>query len=102
MDEVIARIVEIEKQFAADVEQAELKSAKKIEAHQRLLEEKKIRERTQITAAENSRLTRTVEEAKNQIEATSAAFRKDSENLFQKSALNEAIKEDIISILLER
>jgi hypothetical protein len=100
MDEVITRIVEIERQCAADVEQAELESAKKIEAHQRLLEEKILRDRTLITSAENSRLTRAVEEARKQIEAASAAFRKDIENLYQNPILIEAIKKDIISILL--
>jgi hypothetical protein len=102
MDEVITRIVEIEKQCSANVEQAELEYGKRIEAHKRILEEKKTRERALIISAENTRLTKAVEEAKILTEGTSAALRRDSESLFQDPLLNEAIIEDIISILLER
>ncbi|MGV8073542.1 MAG: hypothetical protein AB2L11_03120 [Syntrophobacteraceae bacterium] len=102
MDEEIARIVEVERQCSADVEQAELEYRKNLEAHKRLLEEKKTRERTRIVAKEKTRLTQAVEEAKNQTEAASAALRRDIEDLFHNPALNEAIKKEIISILLMR
>jgi hypothetical protein len=101
MDEVITRIVEIEKQCSADVEQAQLEYGKRIEAHKRILEEKKAKDCAQITSAENTRLTQTVEEAKKQIEDASTALRRDSESRLQDPVLNETIKEDIISILLE-
>ena len=100
MDDVITRIVEIERQCSADIEHAQLEYAKNIEVHKRILEERKTREFAQIIAAENTRLTQSIEEAKRQTEATSAAFRQDSESLFQDPILNEKIKEDIISILL--
>ena len=100
MDEVITRIVEIEKQCSADVEQAEIQYQKRIETHKRILEERKNKERTQIISTENTRLIKAVEEAKILTEATSAALRRDCDSLFLDPALNEAIKEDIISILL--
>jgi hypothetical protein len=100
MDDVITRIVEIERQCSADVEQAQLEYGKKIEARKRILEEKKNEECARITLAENTRLTQTVEEAKKQTAAASAAFKKDDESRLQDQLLNEAIKEDIISILL--
>jgi hypothetical protein len=100
MDDVITRIVEIERQCSADVEQARLEYGKNIEAHQRILEEKKIREHAQIISVESARLTQAVEEAKRQIEAAHDSLRRDSEGLFQDPVLNEAIKEYIISILL--
>jgi len=100
MDEMITRIVEIERQCSADIEQARLEYAKNIAAHQIHLEEKKASEFSRITTEENTRLTQTIIEAKKQIEAASAAFRRDSESLFQNPDLNEAIKKDMISILL--
>ena len=61
---------------------------------------KKIREHARILTTENTRLTQAVEEAKSQTEAASAAYRRDSEILFNDPALNEKIKRKIISILL--
>ncbi|MCU0595885.1 MAG: hypothetical protein MUC98_10555 [Desulfobacterota bacterium] len=101
MDEVITRIVEIERQCSADVELAELEYGKKIEAHRRILEEKKARECALILSQENARLTRALEVAKRQVEASSVALRRESENTVQNPALIEAIKEEIISILLK-
>ncbi len=100
MDDVITRIVEIEKQCSADVEQARLEYGKTIEAHKRVLEEKKTKERALIISMENTRLTQAVEDAKTEIEAASAAVRRDSDRLFEDHVLKGAIKEDIISILL--
>ncbi len=100
MDEMIAGILEIERQCSADVERAELECGRKIETHKRLLEEKKTKERTRILAAEKDRLTQAVEEAKRQTEAASAAFRRESESLFHDSASNGAIEKEILSILL--
>ena len=100
MDEVITRIVEIEQQCSADVEKVQLEYQNRIEAHKKLLEDKKNKERDQILSTENIKLTKAVEEAKRKIKVDSAAFEKDNEVLFQDPVLNERIKEDIISILL--
>jgi hypothetical protein len=101
MDEVITRIVEIERQCSADVEQAERDYENRIDSHKRILEEKKSQEQTLIKSSENTRLAQAVEEAKKKTESSSSAFRKESERLIQDPVLKEAIKEDIISILLE-
>jgi hypothetical protein len=100
MDEVITRIVEIEKQCSADVEQARLEYEKNVEAHKRVLEEKKTNERARIISIEKTRLTKAVEEAKEKTEAATAAVLKQSESRLHDPALSEAIKKDIISILL--
>ena len=101
MDEVITRILEIERQCTSDIEQTRLECEKNIEARKRTLEEKISFERNQISVTENSRLTRAVEEAKKLTEDASAAFQRDCERPFDDPVLTEAIKEDIISILLE-
>jgi len=100
MDDVITRIVEIERACQADIEQARLEYGKTIEAHKRVLEEKKAQERARIISLENTRLTKAVEEAKARIEAESAAIRRENESLLEDQVLKKAIKEDIISILL--
>ena len=96
MDDVITRIVEIERQCSADIEQAQLEYAKDLEAHKSILEERKTREFAQIIVAENNRLTQSIEEAKIQTEARSAAFRQASENLFRDQILNETIKKEYL------
>jgi hypothetical protein len=100
MDDVITRILEIEKQCSADVERAEVECAKRIEAHKRLLEEKRILEHARILDAQRTRLTEAIEEAKARTEAASTAFWRDSEALFHDPALQEKAKRKIISILL--
>ncbi len=101
MDEVITRIMEIEKQCASDVEQAEAEYLKKIKEYKNILEEKKTKEHARIISAESTRLTQAIEKTKKEIETASAAFKRDSENRFQDPLLKEAIKEEIISILLK-
>lgn len=101
MDEVITRIMEVEKQCEADVKKAESEYPKKIEKHKHILEEKKSTEQAGIAAAENTRLNQAIDKAKKQIEVDSAAFRQDIESRFRDPALNKAVKENIISILLE-
>jgi hypothetical protein len=100
MDDVITRIVEIERQCSSDVEQARVEYGKTIEAHKRVLEEKKAEELAHIISLENTRLTQAVEEAKVRIEAASAAIRRESESLLEDQLLKKAIEKDIISILL--
>ena len=101
MDAVVTRIIEIERQCAAAVLQAEQASARRIEEHKRALEEKKALQREQILSTENSRRIQTIAEAKRKSEAASAASMHDRESLFQDSSLNKVIREDILSILLE-
>ncbi len=100
MDEVITRIVAIERQCSAEVEQARQNYTKNIESRRRSLEEEKTRAFAQITASENLRLTRAIEEAQKKTGEASSAFQRDCESPFQNPALVEAVREDIISILL--
>lgn len=100
MDEVITRIVSIERQCSARVEQARQDYSKNIESRRRSLEEQKTRAFAQITVSENLRLTGAMEEAGKQTGDASLAFQRDCEVPFQNPALAEAVREDIISILL--
>ena len=101
MDEVIARIIEVERQCAEAIEQAEAESLRRIEEHQRACEAKKQEERLKIIASENIRRTRTISEAKQSIQQQSADALKDTERLFADPHLQARLKEEIINILLE-
>lgn len=101
MDEVITRIMEVEKQCEADVKRAEAEYPKKVEKHKHILEEKKAAERAGIVAAENAKINQAIDKAKEQIKVDFAAFKRDIERRFQDTALNKAVKENIIFILLE-
>ncbi|MBN2568361.1 MAG: hypothetical protein JXB42_02905 [Deltaproteobacteria bacterium] len=101
MENVITQIVEIEKQCTEEVEKAEREYRKKIEEYKNTIEEKKEREIALIITKGNERLTLALEDAKKQTEAEFLASTRDNERLYQDRALNEEIKGEIVSILLE-
>jgi hypothetical protein len=100
MDTVITRIIEIEKQSAAEIGQAEDTYRKNIEAHRRILDEKKERAHAQTISIENDRLTQALRELNKQTEEASLASARDYETRFHDQALVEAVKEKIVAILL--
>jgi hypothetical protein len=100
MENVIARIVEIEKQCAETIDKAEKDSKEKIAAHSRMLEEKKEKKFSAITAAASENLARTIEESKKRIESETEAAKKDNKRILQDSALHETIKQKVLSMLL--
>lgn len=101
MENVITRIVEIEKQCAQDIANAEHEFKKRIENHKRTLEEKKEQTFNDIAAESNARLARVLEEAKRKTQADSLAAKDSFDRLYQDSSLRDAIKDKIISILLK-
>ena len=100
MDDVITRIVEIERQCSADVENVQRESKNRIEAHKQFLEDEKKREQDQIMSREKTRLAMVVEETAVKIKAEFEASEKENEIVFQDPVLQERIRENIISILL--
>lgn len=100
MENVVARIMEIERQAASKVEQAETASRERVEAHLRSLEEEKERTHALIIAKENTRLKQAVAEFNKQTEEASLAAAREYETLFQDPAKVKEIKEKIVAILL--
>ena len=100
MDDVITRIVEIERQCSADVENVQRESRNRIEAHRQFLEDEKKMEQDQIISMESARLAGAVEETAAKIKTEFEASEKESDILFQDPVLQERIRENIISILL--
>ncbi len=101
MEEVISRIMEIEKQCADAVEQAEQASRRKIEAHRKTIEDKKSGEYARITRENNELLVQATEEAKREIEAKFQAAEEEMERLRQGRSLDREIREKILAILLK-
>jgi hypothetical protein len=100
MDDVITRIVEIERQCSADVEQVQRDSARNIEIRKRLLDEEAARERERIAEAENAGVAEALAEAKKLSEAAFSAARTDSDRVFEDPLLQEAVRKEILAILL--
>ncbi|MBN1546428.1 MAG: hypothetical protein JW902_07205 [Syntrophaceae bacterium] len=100
MNTVINRIMEIEKQSAIDIAQAEDACRKNVEAHRRALDEEKERVQTNIIRSENDRLTQAVQALNKQIEEESLVAVKELERLFQDPVTVDALKEKIVAILL--
>jgi len=101
MENLVTRVVEIEKQCALEVERAERESQETIEANKRSLEEKKAKEIALIIAADKERLGKAIEAAKKKSEEAFQAASRLHEAMSQDSALNKELKEKVISILLE-
>lgn len=101
MEDVIARIVEIERQCAEDVEKAERESRSRVQEFRRTLEEKQSREAERIVASCSERLEKAVEAAKKLIDSELQAVAAGNEKIFQDIALKESIRAVIASILLD-
>jgi hypothetical protein len=100
MDAVITRIIEIEKQSATKVSQAEETCHRNIETHRLTLEQKKESTHADIISEENSRLTQALEAFKKRTEEASLTSGRDYESRFHNPELVAAIKEKIITLLL--
>jgi len=100
MDDMITRIVEIEKQCADEVEKAKQAYRKRIEEYKETVQEKKTRECTRIVSKSDTRLARAIEEAENKTKAEFRAAEGDIERLYQDPLLNREIQEKVVSILL--
>lgn len=100
MDNMIARIMEIEKQAALEIEQAEDASRKNIEERRRALEEEKQRALASIVTEENARFVQAVEAIHRQTTSSSPDADRQFESLFRDPAKINAIKEKIVAVLL--
>lgn len=100
MEEVVARIVEVERQSAAGVEQAEQASRERIEAHQRLLAEKKEHAVQEIVAENQARVEKALSEARARIDDDNRQFGREQERLLQDPARLSEIKAAIVELLL--
>jgi len=100
MGDMIARIVEIERQCADELEKAEQAYREKIEAYRVAVEKRKARECARIVSEGDDRLAQAIEEEKKRAETGLQAARDDIERLYRDPSLDREIQEKIVSILL--
>jgi len=100
MADVIARIVEVEKQCTEEIENAQREYTKKVEAYRHTLEEKKQKEFAAIISAGNERLAQALAEVEEQARREFVDADRENELLVADVKIKEAIKEKIVSILI--
>ncbi|MBN2297881.1 MAG: hypothetical protein JXM72_04780 [Deltaproteobacteria bacterium] len=101
MENVITRIVEIEKQCAQDIANAEQEYRKTIEIHKRAIEDKKAKAFNNIDIEANKRLNRAIEDARSKAQADSLAARDSFGRIYKDSSIHKSVKEKIVSIILK-
>ena len=101
MDDIIKKIVEVEKACSEDVEHAALEYRGKIDTLKHELENKKAQAEAEILESNKKRSKSLVDDANEQVKAELTEIHKETDLLIQDKELCKAIKERIVSIVLE-
>ena len=101
MDDIIKKIIEVEKVCSEDIENAGLEYKKKIESLRRELENKKAQAEAEILESNKKRFKSAVEEANEHVTKELNEIHKEKDLLVQDRELCKAIKERIVLIVLE-
>jgi DNA anti-recombination protein RmuC len=97
---MVARIVEVERQCAQELEKAEADSRKAVEEHRKSLEDEKNREFERIAADADGRLQKAVDEANRAMEEELESTRNRQRHFLNDPDVTGEIEERILSILL--
>jgi len=100
MDDIIKKIIEVEKVCSDDIEDAELEYKKKIETLRFELENKKAQAKAEILESNKKRFKSAVEEANEHVKKELNEIHKEKDLLSQDKGLCKAIKERIVLIVL--
>jgi len=100
MDDIIKKIIEVERVCSEDIENAELEYKKKIETLRRELENKKTQAKAEILESNKKRFKSVVEDANEHVKKELNEIHKEKDLLIQDSELCEVVKQRIISIVL--
>ena len=100
MEDLIARVVGVERLCAEAVSKAEKDVEERLAAHALILAERRTSEFAAITAAASEKLARSIESAWRQVAEDLAAVRKSNELIGQDKSLHETIKQKIVTMLL--
>jgi hypothetical protein len=101
MDDIIKKIIEVEKVCSEDIESAGLEYKKKIETLRYELENKKAQAKAEILESNKKRFKSAVEEANEHVTKELNEIHKEKDMLVQDRELCKAIKERIVLIVLE-
>ena len=100
MDDIIKKIIEVEKVWSDHIEVAELEYKKKIETLRYELENKKAQAKAEILESNKKRFKSAVEEANEHVKKELNEIHKEKDLLSQDKGLCKAIKERIVLIVL--
>jgi F0F1-type ATP synthase membrane subunit b/b' len=100
MDDIIRKIVEVEKVCSEDLENAALESRRKIDTLKYELENKRAQAEAEILESNKKRYKSLVEDANEQVKSELNEIHKETDLLIQDRELCEAIKERIVTIVL--
>ena len=100
MDDIIKKIVEVEKVCSEDVENAALEYRRKIDTLKYELENKKAQAEAEILESNKKRSKSLVDDANEQVKAELKEIHKETDLLIQDRELCKAIKERIVLIVL--
>jgi len=100
MDDMIKKIIEVEKVCSEDIEDAGLEYKKKIENLRYELENKKAQAKAEILESNKKRFKSAVEEANEYVKKELNEIHKEKDLLIQDRELCKAIKERIVLIIL--
>lgn len=99
-DSMVARIVEVERQCAEEIEKAEAESRKAIEEHRKSLEARKTLEFERIAADADTLRQKAVDEASRETEEELESTRNKLNEFLKNPDIAGEIEERIVSILL--
>ena len=100
MDDIIKKIVEVEKACSEDIENAALESRGKIDTLKYELENKRAQAEAEILESNKKRYKSLVEDANEQVKSELNEIHKETDLLIQDRELCKAIKERIVLIVL--
>ena len=100
MDDIIKKIIEVEKVCSEDIESAELEYKKNIETLRYKLENKKAQAKDEILESNKKRFKSAIEEANEHVTKELNEIHKEKDQLIKDRELCKAIKERIVSIVL--
>jgi hypothetical protein len=100
MNDIIKKIIEVERVCSQDIENAVLEYRKKIETLKYELENRKAQAKAEILESNKKRFRSAVEEANEHVRKELSEIHKEKDLLIQDRELCKAIKERIVSIVL--
>jgi DNA gyrase/topoisomerase IV subunit A len=100
MNDIIKKIIEVERVCSEDIENAALEYRKKIETIRYELENRKAQAKAEILESNKKRFRSAVEEANEHVRKELSEIPKEKDLLIQDKELCKAIKESIVSIVL--
>ena len=100
MNDIIKKIIDVDRAYSEDIENAALEYKNRIETLRHELEDKKAQAKAEIIESNKKRFKSAVEEANEHVKKELNEIQKEKDMLIQDKELCKAIKERIVFIVL--